>query len=212
MERPALIFDFGNVIAYFDFERATAKLGARIGMSGRELLDHLDSVGFARELQEYERGRLSAVEFSTRILGLIPLTMTHEDFADAWSDIFTANESIISLIENLKSQGYQLLLGSNTNDLHTSHFRRQFATTLAHFDHFLLSYEVGHVKPSREFFLACATAAGRPPSGCIFIDDLPENVAGARAAGLVGVVYRSTPQLINELADLGVEARSKRII
>jgi FMN phosphatase YigB (HAD superfamily) len=41
----------------------------------------------------------------------------------------------------------------------------------------------------------------------VFIDDLAANVAGARAAGLVGVVYHpgETPQLIDDLRAVGVE-------
>ena len=97
------------------------------------------------------------------------------------------------------------MLGSNTNDLHADQFRRQFAETLAHFDKLVLSYEVGHIKPSTAFYLACAEAAGADPGDCVFIDDLPENVEGARAAGLVGMLYESTEGLIRDLGSLGVK-------
>ena len=204
MRRPALIFDFGNVIAFFDFEKATTKLGARLGMSGRELWDQLGPLGFGLHLQEYEQGKLTAVEFSERISHLISLTITHDEFAAAWADIFTANDSIIPLVEELKAQGYRLILGSNTNDMHAHHFRQQFAATLEHFDHLVLSYEVGHIKPSRDFYQACVAAAGMPPADCVFIDDLPANIAGAQDAGLFGIIYTTTKQLRSELQELGV--------
>ncbi len=51
MNQPAIIFDFGNVIAYFDFEKATTKLGAQLGLSGKELLDRLGPAGFRAILQ-----------------------------------------------------------------------------------------------------------------------------------------------------------------
>ena len=206
MQRPAIVFDFGNVIAFFDFQKATSKLGSRLGISGKELYDQLGPLGFRELLGDYERGLLSAVAFTERVSRMIRLTITHDDFAAAWVDIFTANESIIPLVERLKAQGYRLLLGSNTSDLHAAHFREQFASTLAHFDHLVLSYEVGQTKPNREFYLACAQAAGRNPAECIFIDDLPENVEGARAAGLVGVLYQSTDGLARTLSNLGVVA------
>ena len=97
------------------------------------------------------------------------------------------------------------MLGSNTNDLHAAQFRRQFAETLGHFDRLVLSYEIGHIKPTADFYLACAEAAGAPPGECVFIDDLAENIEGARAAGLVGLVFRDVPTLIADLAALGVE-------
>jgi FMN phosphatase YigB (HAD superfamily) len=43
----------------------------------------------------------------------------------------------------------------------------------------------------------------------VFIDDLLENVEGARAAGLVGLHYLSTEALLGELAGLGVEVPSR---
>ncbi len=205
MRRPALIFDFGNVIAFFDFVKATTKLGARLGITGRELYDRLGPLGFATELAAFERGQISAVDFSTRILRMISLTSSHQEFADAWADIFTPNESIIPIVENLKAQGYSLILGSNTNELHAQQFRNQFATILKHFDHLVLSYEVGHIKPSREFFVRCVEAANMAPPDCVFIDDLPENIEGARTAGLRGIVYLTSKDLVSDLKKLGVE-------
>lgn len=204
MSRPALIFDFGNVIAYFSFEKATEKLGGELGLTGRELLDRLGPLGFRQHLAEYERGRISAVEFVGRISALVQLRINHDEFAAAWADIFTANESILPIIADLKAQGYQLLLGSNTNDIHAAQFRDQFASTMMYFDHLILSYEIGHIKPSREFYEACARAAKVQIGDCIFIDDLSENVTGARYAGMKGILYDRPSILIKQLAGLEV--------
>ena len=205
MRRPALIFDFGNVVAHFDYRKAASALGARLGLSGAELLDRLRPLGFSDLVKRYEAGRMSAEQFSAGVSALVSLEITHDEFAAAWSDIFTANESIAPLFAFLKGRGYTLVLGSNTNDLHASQFRRQFAETLGHFDRLVLSYEVGHIKPSADFYLACAEAAGAEPADCLFIDDLAENVEGARVAGLVGVLYEGTEGLLRDLAALGVE-------
>ena len=208
MRTPAIIFDFGNVIAFFDYGKAASKLGAHLGLSGDELLDRLRPLGFAQLHQDFERGQLSAIEFTTKVSAMIRLAITHDEFAAAWNDIFTANESIIPVVEQLKTQGYRLILGSNTNALQAVHFRKQFASTLAHFDHLVMSHEVKRLKPHPEFYLACAKAAKLPPSNCVFIDDLAENVEGARSAGLQGILYQSTEKLIAELRDLGVVIES----
>ncbi|MCA1686035.1 MAG: HAD family phosphatase [Planctomycetia bacterium] len=131
--------------------------------------------------------------------------MPHEEFARAWSDIFCLNEPVAALVRNLKASGYPLILGSNTNELHASQFRRQFRETLTHFDRLVLSYEIGHIKPSAEFYLTCARAADAAPGDCLFIDDLPENVEGARSAGLSGLLYQDVTTLLNDLRSLGVE-------
>ena len=148
---------------------------------------------------------MSAEDFSKTVCGLIGLEISHDEFADAWTDIFWLNESVVELLGELKAKGYTLVMGSNTNDLHANHFRPLFAEALGSFDRLILSYEVGHIKPSADFYLACAEAASAPPPDCVFIDDLAENVEGARAAGLRAILYQTTDQLRADLAAHGVE-------
>jgi putative hydrolase of the HAD superfamily len=202
---PALVFDFGNVIAFFDYAIACAPLGERLGLSGEELLAQARKDGLTELVVEYERGRLTTEEFGAAARRLVRLeSISHDEFVTAWTAIFRLNESVARLIPLLKTAGYTLVLGSNTNDLHARHFRPKFAETLGHFDALVMSHEVGHVKPSVEFYQACAQAAGRPLGECIFIDDLPENVAGARAAGMSAILYRDTPALLEEFSRLGI--------
>ncbi len=205
VRRPALIFDFGNVVAFFDYTRACEKFGPRLGLSGEDFLRHLRDRGLTPVLQDYERGSITSEHFSRAVGELAGLDFDHDEFSTAWADIFWLNKPVATLICALRAQGYALVLGSNTNDLHATQFRKQFAETLSQFDRLVLSYEVGHIKPSAEFYQACALAAAASPRDCVFIDDMPENVEGARSAGLTGLLYRDASTLIRDLAQLGVE-------
>ncbi len=147
---------------------------------------------------------MSGEDFGREVCALADLARcSHEQFAAAWRDIFWLNEPVVRLVADLKDRGYTLVLGSNTNALHAEDFRPRFAEALRPFDAVVLSYEVGHMKPDREFFDACANAAGVPAGDCVFIDDLPENIDGARAAGMTGLVYRDVPGLTAQLRDAG---------
>ena len=203
--RPALIFDFGNVVAHFDYRKAAGRLGSSLGLSGEALLEQLRPLGFSNLLKEYEAGKITAEVFSKGIGEMIGREIAHHEFVVAWADIFTENASIAPVIAALKGQGYTLVLGSNTNDIHAQQFRRQFADTLSHFDRLVLSYQVGEIKPSAGFYLACAEAAGEAPGDCLFIDDLAENVEGAKAAGLQGLLFTTTEQLVVDLRSRGVQ-------
>jgi putative hydrolase of the HAD superfamily len=207
---PALIFDFGNVVAHFDYRKACETLGRPLGLSGAALLERARGLGFSPLVKEYERGMISAEAFSSGVAALVGLDIAHDEFARAWADIFALNEPVADLIADLKGQGYTLVLGSNTNDLHASQFRRQFAATLAHFDRLILSFEIGHIKPAAEFYHACAAAAGAAPGECVFIDDMPENVEGAQAVGMEGTVFRDVPSLVQALRARGVEVGGSR--
>ncbi|MCG8917193.1 HAD-IA family hydrolase [Actinokineospora sp. PR83] len=56
------------------------------------------------------------------------------------------------------------------------------------FDAVLLSCDVGTRKPDAEMFRLAAARSGLDPRSTVLVDDLVENVAGARRAGWLGVV------------------------
>ncbi len=202
---PALIFDFGNVVAHFDYGQAAERFGRATGVSAEDFARRAYDAGFLEVLKRYESGRIDSEAFHRTMCEMTGLECDFDRFAEDWRHIFWANEPVHRLIEGLRRAGYTIVLGSNTNPLHAAHFRVQFADVLRHFDRLVLSYEVGHVKPSPEFYLACAMAAGSPPGECAFIDDLAENVQGASEAGLIGIHYTSLPALLHDLRELGVE-------
>ncbi|WP_169980338.1 HAD family hydrolase [Tautonia rosea] len=205
MNAPAIIFDFGNVVGFFDYARACEAIAHPRGLQAQSLLQSARKAGLNDLVAQFEIGQLTAEAFASACCDLLkPLNVLPDEFIAAWSDIFWPNETLVPLIERLRHTGHRLILGSNTNDLHASRFRRQFAETLTHFNHLILSYEIGHLKPSSGFYQACVQAAETEPADCIFIDDLPENVQGARQSGLQGICYRDTPSLEFELARLGI--------
>jgi glucose-1-phosphatase len=205
MREPAVIFDFGNVVAFFDYQKACERLGPRLGLTAGAFRTRITERGFAALLGRFECGAIPPEQFANELMSLSGLKLPYHEFVEAWQDIFWLNEPIARLIGQLDAAGYTLLLGSNTNVLHSTYYRREFASTLDRFDKLVLSHEVGHMKPAAEFYTACVTAAGLPAASCLFVDDLYENVEGARRVGLVGLHYVDTPSLITEMGRLGVD-------
>ncbi len=205
MRLPALIFDFGNVVAFFDYLKACNRLGARVGLPGDEVRRRVLELGFTQWLARFETGEVTSSDFAELITAPFGLSLSDHEFARDWEDIFWLNEPVSRLIVALHAAGYTLILGSNTNPLHAEFFRRKFAETLDLFDAFVFSYEVGHMKPDARFYEACARAAGVPAWSCVFIDDMAANVDGARKAGLQALQYVETASLIAALRELGVK-------
>ncbi len=211
-KRPVLIFDFGNVVAHFDFTLSCERFGRPLGLSGADFLAKARAQGFVEVLKVYERGGMSSADFHRQLCNVTGAVVGYDEFATGWGDIFTPNESVHRLILDLKKRGYRLFLGSNTNELHALHFRRQFETLLDQFDGLVLSYEVSHLKPDAGFYLACVEAAGQPANECVFIDDVLENVEGAKQTGLIGLHYRDTAGLIDDLARIGVQVSDTLLV
>ncbi|PKW12542.1 HAD-IA family hydrolase [Saccharopolyspora spinosa] len=70
------------------------------------------------------------------------------------------------------------------------------------FDAVVLSGAVGVSKPNAEIYLLAARRLGLEPGQCVFVDDLPRNVAGAVGAGMVGVHHCDVASTVTELAAL----------
>ena len=60
------------------------------------------------------------------------------------------------------------------------------------------------MKPDRAIYTAAAELAGCRPEEVFFVDDLPENVVGARAAGFDAEVFTDVRTLVGDLRRRGV--------
>jgi putative hydrolase of the HAD superfamily len=200
LDVQTIVFDFGNVIGYFDHRRAARLLTAHCSLPEEVILGHVCD---AEREDAYEAGRLTSAEFLAQLRAALRAGCPDEHLGAAYADIFSPNEDVCALVPRLRRR-YRLLLGSNTTELHARQFRRQFADTLRHFDALVFSYEVGARKPKAAFFEHCQRRAGCAADQCLFIDDLPANVAGARECGWRGIVYRDAAGLRRDLAALGI--------
>jgi beta-phosphoglucomutase-like phosphatase (HAD superfamily) len=84
-----------------------------------------------------------------------------------------------------KLQG-QIKLAALTNDM--GHwFGADWVSkfpAIGRFDHVVEASSLGALKPDPKVFTRLAEKIGEAPDRCIFVDDLPSNLAGAQAAGM----------------------------
>ncbi|MFO0847770.1 MAG: HAD family phosphatase [Gemmataceae bacterium] len=195
-----ILFDFGNVVGFFDHRRAIAKLARHTDLTP----DEIDEAVYHPERHTaYERGALTTAEFVKLALEHGRLRCSEAEFEAAFADIFWRNDPVCELIPRLKPN-YRLLLASNTCDAHFRAFTREFADVLGHFDHLCASHDAGHRKPHPDFYVYCQKYAGAEPHECVFVDDLPRNVAAARAHGWDAILYRPGTDLVAEFDARGI--------
>lgn len=207
MNIETVIFDFGNVIALFDYRIAAARLGAPLGLSGEALMDKAGKLGFRDLLMDFESGRVTPDSFVLELKNRLELPQDPDRIAADWADIFSPNDPVHSLAHELKDSGIKLVLGSNTNAIHASQFVRQFDSLLKRFDALVFSHEVGAMKPAAAFYDRCVAVSGSPAERCLFIDDMPENVQGALDRGLQALHFRDAETLKYDLKSLGLNSK-----
>lgn len=117
------------------------------------------------------------------------------DYAGVLTDVGASE--LLDALERARTAGIRTALLSNAAS------GESVRRSLSHyFDEQVYSGEVGVAKPDREVFLLTAGRLGVPAEACVFVDDAARNVAGAVAAGMVGVHHNSVPETLAELAVL----------
>ena len=198
----AVIFDLGNVVMPWSPRRLYAEL-----MPDVELLDWFTSeVVTVAVNEEMDRGRPH-----TEVLGEVALA--HPEYAeliwafwDRWPETLADPiAGTVAIIDELGAAGVPRYALSN---FATATFDRivddpRFAV-LHRLDGWLLSGEVGVIKPEPEIYAIACERFGVKPAEAVFIDDRADNVEAAQRFGLTAIRFTDAQQLRDELRALGL--------
>ena len=192
-----IIFDLGRVLVGIDSRRG---LPGHLGLTEPDEIRQLTAdPSFA----DYNCGRIRPEEFHRQVVQRFGLALSFTEFRDIWCDMFYLHEDMLALAGGL-ARDYRLGLLSDTDPLHWGHISRAYPVIPQLFSKPSLSYEIGALKPDPATYADAVRKIGLQPQECVFIDDLPGNIAGARAAGLHGIVFTGYDDLRAGLAALGV--------
>ncbi len=179
-----VFFDVGNVLVDFrllDIAR-NLRAVAKIRLDG-----WLRLFWAGETMARFEEGKISADEFHRRICRALGTRVPEEHFWRSINECFHPVEEMVKLLEALKARGYRIFVISNSNVVHGNYLLKTYPF-FGLMDGFVWSYEAGARKPKKEIYEA-AMAFSRIGFGeGLFFDDKPENIKGAIAAGLDGVL------------------------
>jgi HAD superfamily hydrolase (TIGR01509 family) len=193
----AILFDLGNVLVPVNFIRCREALAEVCVHPPKEVQRILGESGLPKQ---YESGQVSSAEFFDATCRLLDMNVSYEKFAQVWGEIFSPEPLVPeTLLESLRTR-HRLILLSNTNDMHFTLAEQRYPL-LRHFDEYILSYRVGAMKPDSAIYERAIAAAGCAPGECFFIDDLTENVEGARRVGMDATLFTTFTQLRVELLE-----------
>ncbi len=194
------LFDMGNVLTRFSHDRMCDQIGHLCGRSGPEMQQLLIGSGLQ---WEFERGRISEAAFCEQLSSLVRQSLELTALRRASSDIFDPIVEMRPILDALKQRGYRLVLLSNTTVSHFEWIKSQY-TFLEPFDHCVVSFEAGAMKPDPPIYDAALRAIQCEPHEAFYTDDIPEYVAKGRAYGFQAEVFTGPVQLLRQLADRGI--------
>ena len=153
----------------------------------------------------YEKGQMTNKEwFQVFKIALSNNSyLTENKFWDAWAMILGKETKVLDVLLDLKKY-YKVWLLSNTNPKHISDELDNKYVFPHLVDGAIYSYKVGLRKPDKEIYLKACELAEVKPKESVFIDDLSENISGAKKVGLKGIHYIGIVELNTRLKQLGL--------
>jgi putative hydrolase of the HAD superfamily len=116
------------------------------------------------------------------------------------------HNEVLEILGGVRARGIRCYIASNQQALRADFMSTELGYA-SMFDGELYSCKLGAAKPSERYFELALKAVGARAGATLFIDDRPENVAGARRAGLQSFVYdgRSGAAVLkSHLHDFGI--------
>jgi putative hydrolase of the HAD superfamily len=116
------------------------------------------------------------------------------------------NLKMLNLVDHLRDKGYKVGLFSN--------FTKQAANEMRkigidkHFHVFLVSAEIGVMKPDVKAFKIFAQKIGIMPSELIYIDDTEKSLSSSKEVGFHPILFKNYNSLIKELVSLDILDKS----
>jgi len=190
MTKPSIVvFDLGKVLVDFDYSIAGRRIAAQADQSPAEVQTFLDHSPL---LYRFETGLMTRQEFYETVCEHTGYRGSFEEFSHFFADIFWEIPLMVEIQATLRRRGVPTYIFSNTNDLAVQHIRRNFPF-FSNFDGYILSYEVGAMKPDSKIYEALEGMSGKRGADILYLDDRQENVDGGAARGWQ-VILQTTPE------------------
>ncbi len=216
----AVVFDMDGTLAETErdghrpaFNRAFADHGLPYSWDVAEYGRLLDITGGRRRLQHFltERGRSDAEQLAAE------LHATKTAHFRAWvrTGPVRARPGVPELISDLRTAGVRLAVATTGRRAWVAPLlARLFDTDL--FSAVVCGDDVEHLKPAPDLFLRALTKLGMRAADSLAIEDSPNGLASARAAGLACIVvpsvynraaeFRGAAAVVNEFTALDAAA------
>lgn len=189
---------------YFDNNIFFKKIAAYSPLSEDEIIQKvLTHLELSRS---FDMGKVTPEKFYTLAAQIFKAKIDKNTFFSIYNNIFSLNMPNVDLLKSFQSE-YKLVMCSNTDVERFGFVKKRFSEVLF-FNKYVVSYEVGFMKPHPRIFEVALEEAGTRPEESVFIDDLEENTAAAEKLGLFTVLLNPDTNLKYELQKIGVTIQS----
>lgn len=200
-EITTIIFDIGNVLVDFDFEKCFKK-------SIRDKVNYekvkkatVDSNIWG----EFDRGVWSDdAILEAFIKNDVSVKAEIQEVFDHLDGIIKKRDFVIPWIKQLKEKGYQVLVLSNFPKRTYDMNKVVMDELMAEVDGGILSYQVKAIKPNVSIYRMLLEKYHLNAETCIFLDDTEKNLVTARKLGMKVIHYIGKKEAMEEFEKFGI--------
>ena len=200
-----VISDFGGVLtnrlieAFAAFQDETGITTEQLGRGMQRVAEREGE----HPLYQLERGEVTEREFLENLSWGLEPELGHRPtlhrFREIYFDALHANEPMLDLMRELRTNGYRMAILTNNVREWEDLWRSKLPLDEI-FELIVDSAWVGMRKPDPEIYkLTLERMGGLPPEACLFVDDNELNVEAARKLGMTAVQFHSNDQAIPEI-------------
>jgi putative hydrolase of the HAD superfamily len=187
-----VVFDYGRVLSHAPTLAERQEFAALVGVSEPPFFQL-----YSDTRDEYDCGRQDCAQHWQRFADAAGISISSPQLARIlalenrmWLRV---NPDALALAREIKSNGVRTAILSNMPPDLLSDLRKNF-DWLDEFEVQIWSCEHGVIKPDSAIYRICLNALGCEPHRALFFDDRPDNVEGARKAGIESHVFESPEQ------------------
>lgn len=183
--RQAVIFDWGGVFLQTEDYSYRHRWDARLGLPQGSVEQALHG---SEDWKAAQRGNISLETYLAR--SAAQLGIDQDEIGQLWGDFYKGDRLAGDVVESAlmaRRNGMQIgLLSNNVATLRADIDRLGIAHL---FDEIVISAEIGIMKPYPQTYLTILERMGKVAAASVFIDDVLENIEGARQVGMLTIHY-----------------------
>jgi len=190
----AVILDVGGVLIRTHSWVGREKWATKLGMDARDFEDFVFGGESGRQAQ---LGQITSAEHWGRLADHFGLDGS--GITELRRDFFSGDlldETLVAYIKRLRRAGYRTGLLSNAGNEARQLLSGDYPI-IDEFDGVVISAEVGVMKPAPEIYRLAAESVDADVKEALFVDDVMENVEGARAVGMQALHF-TDPDLVRQ--------------
>lgn len=193
--QKTVFLDIHNVLLFFDWEKVYSKIATYCHSDVSLVKDLFESNQWC---QKYEKGEINSWDLFHQLPKDIQGSRGFSSWMEAISNIFKPNDSLVSLVKQLKKNDIKLYTLSNMCEAHFGYAYTHFPI-LHLFDGHILSYELKTRVPDPKIYEEALLKASAEKENSLYISATEEYVQKAQSLNIDSTIFASSEALQSQL-------------